>query len=71
MYIIDDTEASLIIDDFTKLQSIQITKVAGNVKKEFGVTMEKTQDCKNMMERLLLIFRNRAAKQKNFYYKKK
>ncbi len=62
MYIIDDTEASLIIDDFTKMQSIQITKVAGNVKKEFGVTMEKTQDCTNMMERLLLIFRNRASK---------
>ena len=42
MYIIDDTEASLIIDDFTKSQSIQITKVAGNTQNIFVDTFEFT-----------------------------
>lgn len=40
MYFIDDTEASLIIDDFTKQQSIQITKVVGNKLNLFVDTFE-------------------------------
>ncbi|MEJ7680035.1 MAG: hypothetical protein WKG06_19685 [Segetibacter sp.] len=46
MYIIDDTEASLLIDDFTKEQSIQITKVAGNTQNLFVDTFEFVErDC--------------------------
>jgi hypothetical protein len=46
MYIIDDTEASLLIDDFTKEKSIQITKVAGNKLNLFVDTFEFTErDC--------------------------
>ena len=40
MYLLDDTEASLIIDDFTKEKSIQITKVAGNTQNLFVDTFE-------------------------------
>ena len=40
MYKMDDTEASLIIDDFTKETTIQLTKVAGDSYKLFVDTFE-------------------------------
>lgn len=44
MYKIDDTEASLIIDDFSQSHSIQITKVAGDVQNLFVETFEFSID---------------------------
>jgi len=40
MYKMDDTEASLIIDDFTKETTIQLTKVAGDSHNLFVDTFE-------------------------------
>jgi len=40
MYKMDDTEASLIIDDFTKEKTIQLTKVSGDSHHLFVDTFE-------------------------------
>ncbi|GEO11118.1 hypothetical protein [Segetibacter aerophilus] len=70
MYLIDDTEASLLIDDFTQNKSIQITKVAGNRLNLFVDTFEfPERDCS--IESLRKVSFQFAYHERQFYIRLK
>lgn len=65
-YYIDDTEASLIVDDFTKERSIQITKVAGSTINLFVETFELTEQ-QVFIDRLMKLDFQFAFSHNSFY----
>jgi hypothetical protein len=66
MYKMDETEASLIIDDFTKEATIQLTKVAGDVHYLFVDTFE-FDDRDRYIERLIKLSFQFAFQSNKFY----